>query len=154
MRLTKIEKARNLPIPEGMLGYRDIKGLLYELVRQFTDACCHYAWVAHHHREPVVRIDLLSAAIHPPLFDFERNQCLARQCYGNLQTQAKKLAPPRRIISAELIAEFNIDDFRQEEKVMDRIGPSIITVILVDDRGHEWRNSHTEPYIFLDPPNR
>lgn len=104
----------------------------------FACSAEHYGWLANQHRMPTVTIDLLELRIEPAEFDIERNRILAGMCQRTLLRNAGQLAPPGAVTSAFLSAHFGIDDYSENGRY-GKIGRSVFSVILTDDRGKEWR---------------
>ena len=114
----------------------------------FACSAQHYAWLAYQHRLPTVTIDLLELRIEPAEFDIERNRILAGMCQRTLLRNAGQLAPPGAVVKAVLSAHFGIDDY-SEDGGSASIDRSILTMILTDDRGKDWRVDHAEERMLI-----
>ncbi len=116
---------------------RDLTGIARSIADKFSVSVQHYAWLARKHGTKTVTIDLLTPRISPAPFDIERNQILADMCRGNLKELLRRLPPPAEVMSAELKAEFSIQDSADGEQ-SDTMGPTTVTVHLTDERGKKW----------------
>ena len=131
------------------LGRKHIKSFAAGIAHMFSCSAMHFAWLAYKNRKETVRIDLLTQRISPPEFDIERNRILVGMCKRSLDRNIKSLAEPGKVISAEMVAVFGVEDY-QIESNLPTIGLSRITVTLTDDRGKNWIVTHIEDRMLLD----
>lgn len=136
------------PFEQKKLGRKHIKSFASGIAHMFACSAQHYAWLAYQHRLPTVTIDLLELRIEPAEFDIERNRILAGMCQRTLLRNAGQLAPPGAVVKAVLSAHFGIDDY-SEDGGSASIGRSILTMILTDDRGKDWRVDHAEERMLI-----
>lgn len=136
------------PFEQKKLGRKHIKSFASGIAHMFACSAQHYAWLAYQHRLPTVTIDLLELRIEPAEFDIERNRILAGMCQRTLLRNAGQLAPPGAVVKAVLSAHFGIDDY-SEDGGSASIDRSILTMILTDDRGKDWRVDHAEERMLI-----
>lgn len=136
------------PFGQKKLGRKYIKSFASGIAHMFACSAHHYAWLAHQHRLPTVTIDLLELKIGPAEFDIERNRILAGMCQRTLLRNAGQLASPGAVDLAILSAHFGIDDYSEDGRSAS-IGRSVVTVILTDNRGKEWRFDHAEERMLI-----
>lgn len=136
------------PFGQKKLGRKHIKSFASGIAHMFACSAQHYAWLAYQHRLPTVTIDLLELRIEPAEFDIERNRILAGMCQRTLLRNAGQLAPPGAVVKAVLSAHFGIDDY-SEDGGSASIDRSILTMILTDDRGKDWRVDHAEERMLI-----
>ncbi len=120
-----------------LLGRRHLKSFASGIAHMFASSAVHYAWLAHHYGCPRVTIDLLTLEIEPAEFNINRNRILAGMCRNSLLKSIKRLKPPACVTSANLVAEFGIQDYVLTNGI-EWIGRTLFTVTLTDDRGREW----------------
>lgn len=130
-----------------MSSRRDLKTFACGIAHKFACSAQHYAWLAHHHCIQQVTIDLISLHIEPAEFDIERNRILAGQCKENLLCLLNRWHQSTIVSSAVLIAEFGIEDYRQDGLLCPCIGESLFTVILTDDCGKKWIGVHKDTHV-------
>ncbi len=116
---------------------RELTGIARSIADKFSSSLQHYAWLARQHGINTVSVDLLTPRIFPEPFDIERNRILAAMCRQNLDELLKRLPPPAKVRSAELTAEFAIQDSLDGQQGR-TIGPTKVTVLLTDERGKNW----------------
>ena len=138
----------DMPFEQKKLGRKHIKSFASGIAHMFACSAQHYAWLAYQHRLPTVTIDLLELRIEPAEFDIERNRILAGMCQRTLLRNAGQLAPPGAVVKAVLSAHFGIDDY-SEDGGSASIDRSILTMILTDDRGKDWRVYHAEERMLI-----
>ncbi len=138
----------DMPFEQKKLSRKHIKSFASGIAHMFACSAQHYAWLAYQHRLPTVTIDLLELRIEPAEFDIERNQILAGMCQRTLLRNAGQLAPPGAVVKAVLSAHFGIDGY-SEDGGSASIGRSILTTILTDDRGKDWRVDHAEERMLI-----
>lgn len=136
------------PFGQKKLGRKHIKSFASGIAHMFACSAQHYAWLAYQHRLPTVTIDLLNLRIDPAEFDIERNRILAGMCQRTLLRNTGQLAPPGAVASAVLSTQFGIDGHSEDAR-SSSIGRSVITVVLTDDRGKEWRVDHDEERMLI-----
>lgn len=93
-------------------------------------------------------IDLLELRIEPAEFDIERDRILAGMCQRTLLRNTEQPAPLGAVVTASLSAHFGIGDYSEDGRSAS-IGRSVFTVILIDDRGKEWRVDHAEEKVLI-----
>ena len=128
---------------------RELKGLAYNLAQKFSCSAEHFAWLAMHHKEPAVTIDLFSLQISPGLFDIERNRILAGECRESIDWFAKQIKPVE-IRAAVLAASFGIEDVEPDGKYA-WMAKAVFTVSLTDDMGRIWVGTLDKNRQFVCP---
>ena len=126
-----------------MTRRRELRGFAQSIAHKFSCSAEHYAFLAMHHNEPTVTIDLLTVAISPSVFDIERNRILAGFCRENLLQLVKKLAPVE-LQMATLTAWFDNDNIKPHMKNY-WYGWSRIVVELTDESGRSWTGEVSGP---------
>jgi hypothetical protein len=126
---------------------RDLKTFACGIAHKFACSAQHYAWLAHHHGIKQVTIDLLTLHIEPLEFNIERNRILSGYCKENLLYLLNKWHHSTIVTTAVLIADFGIDDFREDGRFGPYIGESTFTVILTDDCGKKWIGVQRDDHV-------
>ena len=141
------------------LNRRYLKCFACGIAHKFSCSANHYAWLARHYGISRITIDLLNLTIEPVEFDIPRNQILAGMCRDNLLHNVRDLKPPASVVSAVLIADFDIQDYGVGQSGFEYIGESTFTVLLTDDQEKCWRGERTLDQVLADgdgfgDPNR
>jgi hypothetical protein len=142
-----INELHETTVGEDMPRHRELKGFAYSIAHKFSCSAEHYAWLALHHREPAVTIDLCSLCISPAVFDIERNRTLAGYCRESLLWIAEKIKPVE-IRSAVLSAWFDIDNVKPDGRYA-WLASARFTVTLTDERERVWVGELTKNRQFV-----
>ena len=130
-----------------MTSRRNLKTFACGIAHKFACSAQHYAWLAHHYGIRQVSIDLLSLRIEPAEFDIERNRILAGYCNENILYLLNRWHQSTIIATAVLIADFGINDYREDGRFGPCVGESTFSVILTDDCGKKWVGVHRDDHV-------